>query len=245
MIRRISILSIACLALLNYSIAIADPADDLLAQSRRAFDRGEKDEAIKLADLAIAASADRAGAYQQRGSMHFRMGHIAESLADFDKLLELRPDQKPYHWQRGIALYYAGKFEDGQKQFELHQTVNSNDVENAAWHYLCVARRDGVEKARKLLIKIEGDQRVPMMEVLAMFAGRAKADDVLAAARVGAPAEKELNQRLFYAHLYIGLYYEAAGDAKLAREHIELAATKYAGDDYMSDVARVHLKLMK
>ena len=242
---RTLLLFVLSLCLVNNSKALAESPEELLAQSRRAYADGDKDRALKLADAAVAADPKLPGAYQQRGSMHFRMGHIAESLADFDKFLELRPDDKPYHWQRGIALYYAGKFEDGQKQFELHQTVNSNDVENAAWHFLCLARRSGIEQARKSLIKIEGDTRIPMMKVLDLFAGRAKPDDVLAAARAGEPAEKELKQRLFYAHLYIGLYYEAASETKSAREHVELAANKYAGDDYMSDVARVHLKLMK
>jgi lipoprotein NlpI len=49
---------------------------------------------------------------------------------------------------------------------------------------------------------------------------------------------------LFYAHLYIGLYYEAAGDAKAAREHLERAVS-YRANHYMGDVARVHLGLMK
>ena len=98
------------------------------------------------------------------------LGRVKESVADFDKFLEARPDQRPQHWQRGIALYYAGQFEDGAKQFEIHKTVNANDVENAAWHFLCVARWKGVEAARAGLIPIEGDGRVPMMTVHKMFA---------------------------------------------------------------------------
>jgi lipoprotein NlpI len=47
--------------------------------------------------------------------------------------------------------------------------------------------------------------------------------------------------RLFYAHLYLGLFCEATGDETLAREHITKAAREYGGTDYMSDVARVHL----
>jgi lipoprotein NlpI len=244
--KHVAIVFVALTILGTSPIQAADGSpEELSSAATRAFQRGDKEAAIKLADQALAAAPNQPGLYQQRGSMHFRTGHIVESLADFDKFLELRPDERPQHWQRGIALYYAKKYEEGQKQFELHQTVNPNDVENAVWHYLCVARKSDVAQARKSLIKIEGDRRVPMMQVYAMFAGRAKPEDVLAAARAGEPEGKELNQRLFYAHLYIGLYNEAAGKAEAAREHIELAATKYAGQDYMSDVARVHLQLMK
>ena len=65
---------------------------------------------------------------------------MKESLADFDKFLALRPAEKNGHWKRGISLYYAGRFEDGKKQFEGYENVDTNDVENAVWHFLCNAR---------------------------------------------------------------------------------------------------------
>ena len=200
----------------------------------------EFDKVVADCDKLIELEPENASAYQRRGSAHFRAGHIDESIRDFDKFIELEPQEEPYHWQRGISYYYAGRFEDGRKQFESHQEVNSSDVENAAWHYLCVARADGVEAARKKLIPISGDARVPMAEVHALFAGKAEPADVLAAARAGEPGADELKGRMFYAHLYLGLYHEAAGDAARAREHIDLAADKFAQTHYMGDVARVH-----
>ena len=185
------------------------------------------------------------GGYQRRGEDYFRMGKFAESVADFDKVIQLEPKREPYHWQRGISLYYAGEFERGARQFEGHKAVNPNDVENAVWHYLCVARLSGIEKARAGMIKIEGDSRVPMMRVYAMYLGTASAADVLKEAETGEATVEERKMRLFYAHLYIGLYQEAAGQLDQAREHILLAAQKYAGDDYMGDVARVHETLLK
>jgi lipoprotein NlpI len=181
-------------------------------------------------------------AWHRRGSENFKLGQIKESIADFDRFIELAPQREPYHWQRGIAFYYADRFEDGRKQFELHQTVNSNDVENAVWHFLCVARQSGVERARASLIHIKGDSRVPMKEVHALFAGKAKPEDVLKAASESA-SETKRNEQLFYAHLYLGLYFEAIGTPEKAREHIALAAEKFQTNDYMGDVARIHLQL--
>jgi lipoprotein NlpI len=175
-----------------------------------------------------------------RGSVHFKLGQIAESLADFDRFLEVQPAAAPGHWMRGISLYYAGRYDDGRKQFEGYEKVDTNDVENAVWHFLCVARKDGVARARASLLKIGKDARVPMMEVYALFAGKAKPEDVLKAARAGKPSAKQLNNRLFYAHLYLGLYYEATGDGKRALEHLAEAADKHRIGHYMWDVARVH-----
>lgn len=195
-------------------------------------------EALKLDPSAV-------GVYQARGSEHFRLGHIAESIADWDQFIAAHPEQAAHHWQRGIAYYYAGRFTDGRKAFELHQTVNSHDVENAVWHFLCMAREQGVEKARAALIPIDGDSRVPMAQVHQLFAGKLKPADVLAAATAGNVSGERKERQVFYAHLYLGLYYEAIGDAKLAREHIEKSAAEYQKHDYMGDVAHVHAEILR
>lgn len=196
--------------------------------------------ALNDLDAAIAVDGDSAFLHQERAQLRFRAGLIADSVADFDKANELAPKLAPQNWQRGIALYYAGRFADGRKQFELHQTVNPQDVENAAWHFLCVARTDGVAAARQGLIKVEQDGRVPMREVQKLFAGEGTVEEVFAAAKAGEPTPAGLKANEFYAHLYVGLFYEALNDAAKTKEHIEAAAKLAAPDNYMGDVARVH-----
>ena len=207
--------------------------------------RREFDKAIADYSKVIEFSPATIGAYQRRGENQFRLGRFAESVADFDKVIELEPERAPHHWQRGISLYYAGEFERGAKQFDRHKTVNPNDVENAVWHYLCIARLSGSEKAQAGMMKIEGDARVPMMRVHAMFSGNAISADVLKEAEAGEATIDERKQRLFYAHLYIGLFQETAGQSDSAREHILIAVEKYAVDDYMGDVARIQAAAMK
>src|SRR5262249_21028907 len=174
-----------------------------------------------------------------------KLGKITESLADFDKFLELRPEERPGHWQRGIALYYAGKFEEGARQFKAGDKVFADDVENAVWHYLCNAKVVGPEKARTQLLKIGTDKRVPMMVVYDLFAGKAKPEDVMVAVQKGKPKGPELKSRLFYAHLYLGLYYDSTGDKKKAAEHLTKAGEDEKVGGYMGDVARVHSKRLR
>jgi lipoprotein NlpI len=121
--------------------------------------------------------------------------------------------------------------------------VDGNDVENVVWRYLCMARAVGVEKARAGLLKVGEDKRVPLMRVYDLFAGKAKPEDVLAAVEQGKPSKEEKNMRLFYAHLYLGLFYEAAGDKKKTLDHMRKAVDDYPARGYMGDVARVHLAL--
>lgn len=195
-----------------------------------------------LLSVVTAAHAQSSRDLVQQGQALFYEAKISESLAAFDKAIELKPEVQPYLWQRGLSLYYANKFKEGREQFEVHQTVNGNDVENAAWHFLCVARLEGVGGARKNFIPIEGDSRVPMKEVHQLFAGKVSPDAVLKAAETAGDESTRKNQ-LCYAHLYLGLFYEAMKDDAKAREHMLKAAKDYAMPHYMGETARVHLKV--
>src|SRR5262249_46004543 len=133
--------------------------------------------------------------------------------------------------------------EEGRKQFELHQMVNTDDVENAVWHFLCVAKIEGKEKARALFMPTGKDFRVPMTQIYELFAGRGTPDQVFRAVEQGRVTPGVLRQRQFYANLYLGLYYEAMGDQAKAEEHITQSVGPYKVDHYMGDVARVHAKV--
>src|SRR6059058_6052557 len=115
--------------------------------------------ALALCGSVMLAQSPSAAEYNRRGVEQFKLGHIRESVAAFDRAVAMDPAEAPYNWQRGIALYYAGRYDDGRKQFELHQTVNGNDVENAAWRYLCMARAGSVEAARSDVLPIAQDHR--------------------------------------------------------------------------------------
>jgi len=170
----------------------------------------------------------------------FENGRITESVAGFDQLVKVLPAFAPQLWQRGIALYYAGRYADCRAQFESHRTVNPNDVENAAWHYLCVARAESPAKARAALLPVGPDGRVPMRQIYDLFRGALRPEEVLAAAGDSTSGQ-------FYARLYLGLYYEAQGDARRALEHMTIAAASRFADagGYMHTVARIHLQARK
>lgn len=195
---------------------------------------------------ALELNPKAADALDRRGSAHFKLGNIKESVADFDRFIALRPDEEPGHWRRGISLYYAGKFAEGRKQFEGYEKVDTNDVENAVWHFICAAREVGSDPAQAKMLKIGHDKRVPMMVVYELFKGKAKPEDVLAAAEADKVTPRERTQRLFYAHLYLGIWYETRDDAKKTLEHLTKAAEEHKiPGHYMWETARVHLELRR
>jgi lipoprotein NlpI len=229
------------------AVVETDPQDPAARQLRAKLyaAAGEHEMAIADYDALLQLDPQRAEAFDERGSQHFMLGHIRQSIDDFDRYLRLKPAQEPAHWKRGISYYYAGRWDEGRRQFEGYQTVSDNDVENAVWRYLCMAREKGPDVARDAMLKIRRDTRVPMMEVYDLYCGKGGADDVLAAARAGSPSPEALNARLFYAHLYLGLYHEVAGNAALAREHITTAARQHKIGHYMWNVADVHARLLE
>ena len=129
--------------------------------------------------LQVPLAAQEPQAVFDKAVADFEAGRVAESAAGFDTLVKLVPSTAPQLWQRGIALYYAGRYQDCRRQFESHRTVNPNDVENAAWHFLCVARAESAEKAKAAILPVGPDSRVPMRQVYEMFRGVLSPDMVL------------------------------------------------------------------
>lgn len=241
----------SCVGLAILSFASATDDNDRLAAAEEALRAGDVDRVLERLEpllgrepvndaTRVKASAYAANALRRRGEDHFRAARISESIQDFEREIELAPARAAGHWQLGIAYYYGKEYQKGARQFELHRTVNPEDVENAAWHFLCVVRSPAgsVESAQKSLIPVKHDERVPLKEVHELFAGKASVDDVLAAAKAkGARAR-------FYADLYLGLYFEALGQSETSLRYIELAAKNPSSQNhYMGDVARVHAKL--
>ncbi len=225
------------------AINAQESRDSRTERIERLIREGNSEEALREADKLVEEYPASWNAHVMRGGVRFRAGKLSESIEDFDRAIELEPSCKPYLWQRGIALYYAGKFAAGREQFEIHQTVNPKDVENSAWHFLCVARLDGVDAARDGLLPIPpgGDNRPTMMEVLALYRGEKTPEEVIGVAESFRQGTQRGELARFYSALYIGLFYEAKNDDKLALEWIRKAAQRSEGG-YMLDVAKFHLK---
>jgi tetratricopeptide (TPR) repeat protein len=175
--------------------------------------------------------------YIQRGMVYFKLGSITAAIDDFDRAEHLNPALTPYLWQRGLAYYYAERFADGAKQFEVDLTVNGHDVEETVWRYLCQAQVQGAPAARASLLPVRHDARPVMAWVYKLFAGECDAETVLAQHRDAGRREG------FYSALYVGLYAEAERDTMRARQYITQAAEMQVVDDYMGWVALVHQHL--
>jgi len=223
----------AIVAALVQAAPVTPRADERLMRGVSLERAGDLDGAREQFDAAVREHPEEWRAPMLRGQLVFRLGDNASALADFDRVVALKPDQEPYLWQRGISQYYEGRYEECAEQFVLHRTVNPDDVENAVWHFLCVTKRDGVEAARAAILPVGPDSRDPMPEVYRLFQGDLAVADVMRAAGSSSSAR-------FYGALYVGLYLEATGDLEAALPYLRQAASATVGG-YMRDVARLHV----
>ena len=218
-------------------------ASCLSAQSTSSF-KPIMDQIDRLDDQLRQDPAD-VNALQRRGMARFKIGDCDGSISDFDRAIKLMPELAPRHWQRGLSCYYAGRFKEGARQFELYQTYDSDDVENICWRFLCQAKYEGIEVAREEMLPLNGvDKRVPMMSIDALYRGTAEVDDVFRAAQAGTPTDEQQRYRRFYANLYVGLYHDAIGEPEAARKKI-FAASELKNDHYMWYVAHLHASRLR
>jgi tetratricopeptide (TPR) repeat protein len=175
----------------------------------------------------------------QRGMAKFRLGDITAAIDDFDRAEQLDPTLTPYLWQRGIAYYYAERFEDGAKQFEADLTVNGHDVEETVWRYLCQAQMQGVDAACRALFPVGDESRPVMRWVYRLFAGTCQPEALTTQYQNAGRRER------FYSALYVGLYFEAERQPQRAREFIGRAVDLQLTEDYMAWVAMVHQRLRR
>ncbi|CAI5999504.1 unnamed protein product, partial [Closterium sp. NIES-65] len=145
---------------------------------------------------------------------------VQGSVVEFDRALQLDPSQEPYLWQRGLSLYYLGKFQEAAEQFRKDVAVNPNDTEEAIWCFLSEARVVGAQQARQQFLLVGQDPRPVMRAAMDVFQTGGDPKKILAAAAAdfGRPSA------LFYANLYVGLFHESEGDQDQSRRYILEAA---------------------
>jgi lipoprotein NlpI len=188
--------------------------------------------------------------YSRRGDARFFLADFTGAVADYDKMVALAAEEDKSHWRRGIAFFYAGKYEQAAGQFERYHSFDNVDRENGIWRYLSQVKAYGKERARQDLLKYEKDDREPFPDVYQLFAGKIEPDAILQRIDAAEITDAEREKRRFYAHLYIGLSYAVEDQPGSAREHLaKAAANKWPeragyGPHYMWHVARLHRDLL-
>ena len=203
---------------------------------------------IAKLDDAIKAAPDSVRLYSQRGDAHLFLGHFAESVADFEKMIALDAAQDAPHWRLGVGYYFTGAFAKSAKQFAKYHDYDGGDRENGIWKFLGDVKVAGLESARKSMLSYTRFDREPFPALYTMFA-TGKTDGLFAEMKT-----KELTTNdtvMFFANYYAGLNEEILGHREKAVELLHKAVAlgwKSRGTSeptYMWQVARLHYEKLK
>ncbi len=234
-----------CAMVGSLSVLAADDAEEIpsIAELRvdglKALEQGDRGLAGDAADRLLLHHDKDARAIRLAGDLYLRSGKIHSAIKQFERYIDIVPVDKSELWQYGVALALADRYDDGRQLFEMHRIVNPNDVENAAWHYLCVAKSMGIAEAKKLILPAPDDSRVPMNEIrrLLIDGDEQRVWDAVNQLPADSPQHVESS---FYANLYLGMFADAHKNPVKAKRLVG-AAAKTKQVNYMTDVARVYL----
>ena len=106
-------------ALASFEQAVAlrgDYRDALINRAQLLHRLGRSSEALPGLARAIALKSD-AAVLALRGNIHYAMGSYAAALADYERVIELRPQAAEMHNNRGNALRELGRHHDALESF--------------------------------------------------------------------------------------------------------------------------------
>ncbi len=174
-------------------------------------------------------------------------GDFENSTWALDSALYISPRLAPFLWQRGVACFYSGRFEEGMRQLQADMEKNGSDVEEVLWHFFCRCRLEGFKKASEDgFLSLTGAPQVPpMIQVLNLYQGNGTVDDVFAAASNpnGSPVlSYNGSNALAYAHFYVGMFYEIQGEVDEAEKHLRSAA-EMKSPDFVGKLMSLHYQL--
>jgi lipoprotein NlpI len=232
-------------------LAVLLLADDPpISAERRAQILKDCDAQIASATASLKETPGNIGQLSSRGDAYFKRGLFAEAAADYDKMAELDAGLDKGHWRRGIAFFYAGKFDKAAHQFEIYHSFDDVDRENGIWRYFSQYKATGKENAQAGLLKYAKDDREPFPAVYRLFEGKLTPEQVIAQVEGAKITGDEKESRRFYGHLYVGLNAAVEGRKEEAVKHLhEAVSNSWAptagyGPEYMWHVGRVHYDLL-
>lgn len=132
----------------------------------------------------------------QEGEEALLSGDLDKANWALDSLIFMESTRIPQLWQRGLTLYYSGRYDEGMDQFERNMDANGSDPEEVLWHFICKAGLMGFEEALghgflRLRTTTDSHIPVPMSQVLDLFQGKGSSEDVIRVATSDTPGKSE------------------------------------------------------
>jgi len=205
---------------------------------------------LLILNVRVSQRAPSVALFSERGDVHFFLGRFSKAVADYQKMIEIDPQQGAGHWRLGLALFYEGNYEAAADQFDRCGRLDQVDRENGIWRYFSQWKALGKAEARKQLIKYETMDREPFGKIYQLFSGELSPQQILDQIQSSPLEDAERQKQLFYANLYLGLNCVLESDMEQGRRYLQAAVESPwpqqagYGSNYMWHLGRLQLNLL-
>jgi lipoprotein NlpI len=121
---RANLLNVAILLTLVFISPTRAADDALLREAEQAYAQDRHEQALDLVNQYVAANPAAAKGYLLRAAIRASERKWQESLADYDKALELDPALTAVHQRRAIARFMAGRIKEACADFDRFNQAN-------------------------------------------------------------------------------------------------------------------------
>ncbi len=196
------------------------------------FERGLVNDSLGLRDLArldfnrsLSLQPAQADVFNILGIYYTQNGMYDEAYEAFDSTLELKADHEYAERNRGIALYYGGRYALAEDDLLEHYGANENDVYRALWLYLVELELYGPEKAKANLTQRYdiSDKKDWAWQIALYYMGRIDEQTLFEQVVNMSQNNFELAARLCESYFYLAKDFQAQGDVDSAIALYKLA----------------------
>ncbi|MGF1727399.1 lipoprotein NlpI [Photobacterium nomapromontoriensis] len=190
-----------------------DLAKDTLAQIY--YERGLLHDSLGLRDLArldfnqsLSLRPDQPDVFNILGVYFTQAAHFDAAYEAFDSTLELNVRHPFAQRNRGIALYYGGRYQLAFDDLNAHYQQDVNDPYRVIWLYLDELELDPVTAQEKLRVRYDAsDKQAWGWQVVRLYLGDISESDFLNQIATESENNAVLAERLTEAYFYMGKMY--------------------------------------
>jgi len=173
---------------------------------------------------ALSIRPDMPEVFNYLGIYLTQAGNFDAAYEAFDSVLELDPTYNYAHLNRGIALYYGGRYKLAQDDLLAFYQDDPNDPFRSLWLYL-VEREMDVDKA-KVALQQRHDKAVRDQwgwNIVEFYLGDINEKTLMESLKADATDNTSLAEHLSETNFYLGKYYLSLGEKDDAEALFKLA----------------------
>ncbi|WP_102504990.1 lipoprotein NlpI [Salinivibrio kushneri] len=218
------------LARIDQLLARNDLSDDARAQLH--YERGLMHDSLGMRDLArldfnqsLSLKPDQPDVFNILGVYFTQNGHYDAAYEAFDSTLELDNSHSYAARNRGIALYYGGRYRLAHQDLLHHYQEDRDDPYRLIWLYLVERDWKGETKAQQALAtrKANAEASGWGWQLVDMYLGKLSERELLEQLASQGEDNELLAERLCEAYFYLAKRYQFQGDKDRAVALYKLA----------------------